>query len=122
MNGLDFIEENLDAVLEVFMDDTSHEQMMARIRKGEVGYSVLSREAPIGFLLFEKVGTNLYLNALWANVRSTAADREAFIHHVGHLAIDLGCKRIVLDTKRDNLARRAESFGFKRYFRLILEL
>lgn len=123
MNGLDFIDENLDAVLEVFMDDTTHEQMMARLRRGELGHSIFKREGePIGFLIYSKVGTNLYLNALWANVKSTDGERSAFIRHVHELTTQLECVRVVLDTSRDNLARRAESFGFQRHFRMILDL
>lgn len=121
--ALDFIDENLDAVLEVFVDETTHEKMMGQLRRGELGHSILKREEePVGFLIYSKVQDNLYLNALWANVRSTDGEREAFIRHVHELATHLKCVRVVLDTSKDNLARRAESFGFKRHFRMILGL
>lgn len=123
MTGLDFIDENLDAVLEVFVDETTHEKMMGQLRRGELGHSIFKREGePIGFLIYAKVGPNLYLNALWANVKSTDGEREVFIRHIHELATQLKCVRVVLDTSRDNLARRAESFGFKRHFRMILGL
>jgi hypothetical protein len=121
--ALDFIDENLDAVLEVFVDNTTHEGMMGQLHRGELGHSLFERDGePIGFLIYSQVKDNLYLNALWANVKSTDGEREAFIRHVHELATQLKCVRVVLDTSRDNLARRAESFGFKRHFRMILDL